>query len=73
MQEKKKKVLTDTSTYHRPSSGSGLFEIRQGLGSKDLCRCAILMGVMQKVLWRAHTPGIEEVALELGRSHVHVE
>ena len=73
MQKKKKKVLTDTSTYHMPSSGSCLFEIRQSLGSKDLCRCVILMGVMQEVLWRANTPGIEEVAFELGRSHVHVE
>ena len=77
MQGKKKKTqtknkLTDTSTYHTPNSGSGLFESRQSLGSKDLCKCAIL-GVMQKVLWRANSPGIEEMACEMGRNHVPVE
>ena len=75
MQEKKNKpknVLTDTSTYHTPSPGSGLFESMQSLGSKGLGKCAIL-GVTQKGLWRANSPGIEEMACEMGRRHVPVQ
>lgn len=47
--------------------------ISGSLGRKDLCRCVILMGMMQQVLWRENTPGREEVAFELGRSHVEEE